>query len=216
MFRYRRTYTIKNRALHGGCPVFRYAGQIAMDGGMLLFFAHLPKKDFPGCRPPAGHCRWRIPERNVKRREIPFGVLLLIRVCPQTIKFHPTPRKIPRRRPPGIPYLQYRMHFWGPAPGKVSPGEAWRDRPLLKRRVSPRSSPTAGTLSGGALQGLLLRSHSPSWFFSTRRAARRRRSRSHSGSTRRKSDSSDSSRPRNFSMLWNSHRKRLSGRRATM
>ena len=28
----------------------------------------------------------------------------------------------------------------GPAPGKVSPGEAWRDRPLLKRRVSPRSS----------------------------------------------------------------------------
>ena len=50
------------------------------------------------------------------------------------------PKKIPRRRPPGISHLQYHMQNWGPAPGKVSPGEAWRDRPLLKRRVSPRSS----------------------------------------------------------------------------
>ena len=39
--------------------------------------------------------------------------------------------------------------------GKVSPGEAWRDRPLLKRRVPPRSSLSVGILRGGALQGLL-------------------------------------------------------------
>ena len=47
-------------------------------------------------------------------------------------------------RAPGVPYLQYSMQSSGGlAPGKVSPGEAWRDRPLLKRRVSPRSFPAA-------------------------------------------------------------------------
>ena len=33
-------------------------------------------------------------------------------------KTHPPPKEIPRRRSPGIPYLQYRMHGWGPVPGK--------------------------------------------------------------------------------------------------
>ena len=41
-------------------------------------------------------------------------------------------------RAPGVPYLQYSMQSSGGlAPGKVSPGEAWRDRPLLKRRGPP-------------------------------------------------------------------------------
>ena len=39
-------------------------------------------------------------------------------------KIHPPPKEIPRRRPPGISYLQYRMQYWGLVPGKVSPGEA--------------------------------------------------------------------------------------------
>ena len=77
-------------------------------------------------------------------------------------KFYPTPKEIPRRRPPGIPYLQYRMHGWGSVPGKVSPGEAWRDRPLLKRRVPPRSFLTVEIFSGGSLQGLLQRCE-PYW-----------------------------------------------------
>ena len=33
-------------------------------------------------------------------------------------KIHPPPKEIPRRGPPGIPYLQYRMHFWGPCAGE--------------------------------------------------------------------------------------------------
>ena len=68
------------------------------------------------------------------------------------------PKRISPARAPGA----YRICntvciYGGPVPGEVSPGVAWRDRPLLKRRVPPRSSPTAGTLSGGSLQGLLQR-----------------------------------------------------------
>ncbi len=77
---------------------------------------------------------------------------LLIAHCTLPI-VHPPPKEIPRRRPPGIPYLQYHMHLRGPAPGKVSPGEAWRDRPLLKRRVSPRSSSLAKLLPRGPCAG---------------------------------------------------------------
>ena len=33
-------------------------------------------------------------------------------------KAHPSPKEIPRRRPPGIPYLQYSMQLWGPVSGK--------------------------------------------------------------------------------------------------
>ena len=51
-------------------------------------------------------------------------------------------------------FLRQNFPLRGPVPGKVSPGEAWRDRPLLKRRVSPRSSPSEGIFSGGTLQGL--------------------------------------------------------------
>ena len=53
----------------------------------------------------------------------------------------PPPKEIPRRRAPGILYLQYRMHGWGPAPGRSGRGRPPRDRPLRGRRASPRSSP---------------------------------------------------------------------------
>ena len=53
-------------------------------------------------------------------------------------------KKFPRRRPPVFAYLYEKNGICGPAPGKVSPGEVWRDRPLLKRRVPPRSFPLAG------------------------------------------------------------------------
>ena len=43
--------------------------------------------------------------------------------------------KFPGAGPRAYRIVQYRMHCWGPAPGKVSPGEAWRDRPL--RKASP-------------------------------------------------------------------------------
>ena len=32
-----------------------------------LFFAHLPKEDFPGCRPPAGRFHWRLYQRGGRR-----------------------------------------------------------------------------------------------------------------------------------------------------
>ena len=45
------------------------------------------------------------------------------------------PKELPRRRPPGVPYLQYSTRkSGGLAPGKFSQGEAWRGLPLRKRR----------------------------------------------------------------------------------
>ena len=50
-------------------------------------------------------------------------------------KIHPPPKEIPRRRPPGISHLQYRMPNWGPVPGRSGRGKPPRDRPL--RKASP-------------------------------------------------------------------------------
>ena len=104
------------------------------------------------------HCSLHIAhfQLDIQPQKDFHGISSANRVRPQTSKNHLPPKQIPRRRPPGISHLQYHMQNWGPAPGKVSPGEAWRDRPLLKRRAPPRSSPSVGTLTGGSLQGLLL------------------------------------------------------------
>ena len=66
----------------------------------------------------------------------------------------------PQKKFPGAGPRAYRIcntgrENRGPVPGKVSPGEVWRDRPLLKRRAPPRSSPWArGVRSGFAIAWL--------------------------------------------------------------
>ena len=82
------------------------------------------------------------------------------------------PKGIPRRRPPGVPCLQHSTQNRGPCAGEglaggglegpASPEEAGPSKVFsiggsLPRRVPPRSSPSVGTFTGGALQGLLQR-----------------------------------------------------------
>ncbi len=104
-----------------GCPVFDNMGVFLcnISAFALIFTGYrlLPAVHFPL---PAVHCS------------------LLIAHCQLFIR----PQKnFPGAGPREYRVLQYRMHLRGPTPGKVSPGEAWRDRPLLKRRVPPQSIP---------------------------------------------------------------------------
>ena len=69
-----------------------------------------------------------------------------------------TPSALKRNSPAQAPghtvfAIQYAVSG-GLCRGRSRRGRLWRDRPLLKRRVPPRSSPTVGTLRGGGLQGL--------------------------------------------------------------
>ena len=68
-------------------------------------------------------------------------------------KPHPPQKGLPRRGPPGIPYLQYRMQNWGACAGEVlARGDLeWTASP--KEAVPPRSFPSVGLLTGGAPQG---------------------------------------------------------------
>ena len=85
-----------------GCPVFNSMGAFIRNILAFVLALYWPLHSIHRLLPIA-HCS------------------LLIAHCKL---FHPPPKEIPRRRPPGIPYLQYRMQYWGPAPGKVWAGEA--------------------------------------------------------------------------------------------
>ena len=89
-------------------------------------------------------------------------------VCPPTpSKFHPSPKEIPRRGPPGVPYLRYSTRKSGGlrrgglgGGGPRGTGLSLRGgslRGLLQRGesnrpVPPRSSPTVGILTGEGIQ----------------------------------------------------------------
>ena len=63
-----------------------------------------------------------IPPNTQKGRY--YGATPSDRARPSISKSPPHPKEIPRRRPPGILYLQYRMQLGGPVSGKVWAGEA--------------------------------------------------------------------------------------------
>ena len=67
-----------------------------------------------------------------------------IRPDPQTIKALLHPKEIPRRGPRAYRICNTVRENRGPVPGKVSPGEVWRDRPF--REGLPGG---AGTVAGG-------------------------------------------------------------------
>ena len=87
----------------------------------------------------------RTPRANTKRA----GATLPRRAQPKASKSHPPTRKIPRREPPGVPYLQYSTRKSGACAGEVlargglegtaSPKEAAPPRSFLWR-IPPRVS----------------------------------------------------------------------------
>ena len=97
------------------------------------------------------------------------------RACPHTPRNHPTPKEIPRHRPPGIPYSQYSTRKSGACAGERSRGwEAWREGPppqggpSLQGLLPPRASPTSQQGPGGRRTQLPVRTDR------TRRSRRQR------------------------------------------
>ena len=122
---------------------------------MLLFLRTSPKKTSP-----AAACRRDAVVRVCLKKRgggKSFWLSATVLRLFANIKIPSYRKKISPAQAPGhtVFAIQY-AKIGGPVPGKVSPGEAWRDRPLLKRRGPPRSSLTVGILRGGSLQGLLL------------------------------------------------------------
>ncbi len=78
----------------------------------------------------------------------------------------PTKRNSPARAPGQTAFAIQDAKIGGLCRGRSRRGRPPRDRPLLKRRGPPRSSPTVGILSGGAIQGLL------QWFESSQAGER--------------------------------------------
>ena len=109
-------YGLSGSGRHKAVARFLYAGQMACCGDMPLFFVlrpqtikipmpprKFPRRDLSACVRPQT-IKIPMPPRKFPRRD------LSARVRSQTIKTPSPSKEIPRRGPPGIPYLQYRMH----------------------------------------------------------------------------------------------------------
>ena len=127
------------------CPAYQKTGQPSLVARFLTIwvYSHVTYQQLPLLLRVTGHCP-----------VLTAHCSLLIAHCQLSIR--------PQKKVPGAGPRTYRIcntvcMDGGLCRGKVSPGEAWRDRPLLKRRVSPRSCPPVGILRDGSLQGLFLR-----------------------------------------------------------
>ena len=98
------------------------AGRAA--AGELPFSGEVKQKD-SGRPPEKAICRTKkagqLFVQHVRPFSVPFsGIRPLLRARPQTSKFYPSPKEIPRREPPGVPYLPYSMQSSGACAGERS------------------------------------------------------------------------------------------------
>ena len=127
-----------------------FFGRIGCSG--LAFF--LTVSGFQTARPPSDVCCRSASAWNgfnhLPGTQIPSGCFPSAPVI-KCSKHRPTPKEIPRRRPPGIPYLQYRMQNSGACAGERSRGwEAWREGPPPQGGPSLQGLPHLRELTSSA------------------------------------------------------------------